>query len=85
MHTQSKELRVDRIEEGIAIAFDENGAKYIFSQNDFPACEGDIAHATFDRNGRITEIKIFKKKTNEEKELLQSRLSNLFKTRGAKK
>lgn len=77
-----KKLTVDRIEEGIAVCFDENGRKFEISD---PLAEGDIINVDIDDLGAVTLIC----KNDEEKEKKRSdnssRLRSLFSRGGADK
>ena len=79
MNTKTKELRVDRIEENIAVAYDSDNNEYTFFKTDFFVSEGDIIDAVFDDAETIVKVTVKAEQTLNEKELLKARLSNLFK------
>ena len=73
------ELRVDRIEEGLAVAYDEDGREYTFCAKLADVAENDILLATL---GESDAAKKLTDKTNAVKQDMQARLNRLFDKRG---
>ncbi len=78
MYTECKKLRVDRIEEGIAVAFSEDGTEYRIPQEFAAVQESDILMATIHENGEVTTVEVLREETQEKKQRLRSRLKKLF-------
>ena len=78
MYTECKKLRVDRIEEGIAVAFSEDGTEYRIPQELAAVRESDILMATIHENSEIAAIEVLPKETAAKKSALRSRLKKLF-------
>ena len=73
------ELRVDRIENEIAVAYSDTGREYRFTKEPKELRDGDIILATIGKDGKITAVEILGDKTAQVKAELQSRLHKLFK------
>lgn len=73
------ELRVDRIEEGVAVAYDANGAEYIMCAKIGDLAENDIFLADVNDVGEVVSTEKLPEKTAEVKAAVQSRLNRLFK------
>lgn len=78
MNTKTKELRIDRIEENIAIAYDSANNEFSLCKSEFNLSEGDIIEATFSDTKTIVSVIVKAEKTAKEKDLLVTRLSKLF-------
>ena len=76
-----KKLTVDRLEEGIAVCFDEDGNKYEIKES---LCEGDIFIADIGYDGKLTLIRKNDEETLKTKARNASRLEALF-VRGDKR
>ena len=72
------ELRVDRIEEGLAVAYDEDGREYTFCAKLADVAENDILLATLGESDAVVAAK----KLNAVKQDMQARLNRLFDKRG---
>ena len=70
-----KKLTVDRVEEGIAVCFDEAGEKYLLSE---ALCEGDIISVYISDSGEISVLHKHTSEADEKKKQNSSRLSALF-------
>lgn len=78
MHSETKKLRIDRIEEGVVIAFAENGKEYTLSPSLCAMRESDILLATLDEKDTVIAAEVLKQETEEKKKTLRARLKNLF-------
>lgn len=76
------ELRVDRIEEGLAVAYDEGGREYTFCAKLTDAAENDILLAALGEDGAVVAATKLTEKTNAVKQDMQARLNRLFDKRG---
>ena len=72
------ELRVDRIENGIAVAYSDTGREYRFAKRPKELRDGDIIRATIGKNGEIIIVEILGDKTTQVKVEMQNRLHKLF-------
>lgn len=82
---ETVELCIDRIENGVVVAHNQEGSEYTFNHFTADIKEGDLVNATFSKNGEIVKITVLHKKTLIAKSSLKQRLSNLFgKQKGAK-
>jgi len=79
MSTEKKELHVDRIEDGIAVAYDRFGNEYTLRQKIADIRENDIINATVNEHGHIIDLTVLTKKTEATKLSLKARLKKLFK------
>lgn len=78
MHTETKKLRIDRIEEGIAVAFADDGKQYSLSPALCTMRESDILLVTLDTSDTVIAAEVLQKETEAEKDALRVRLKNLF-------
>lgn len=78
MGTKRIELRIDRIEDGIAVAFDRNGNEYTISANIADVKESDIIDATVNEQGEIINLAVLTDKTKAIKLSLKDKLKYLF-------
>ena len=76
------ELRVDRIEEGLAVAYDEDGREYTFCAKLADVAENDILLATLGESDAVVAATKLTDKTNAAKQDMQARLNRLFDKRG---
>lgn len=76
------ELRVDRIEEGLAVAYDDSGAEYTFCAKLADVNESDILCATVSENGAVVEAQKLAEQTDSTLRDMQARLQRLFDKRG---
>ena len=70
-----KKLTVDRIEEGIAVCFSEDGEKYEFCA---ALSEGDVFFADISRCGEIRVLEMLEKEKAQRREKSTFRLTALF-------
>lgn len=78
MTSKIPKLTVDRIEEGVVIAFSDDGQKYTFAKEELPLKENDIFNAEIAEDGTVIVLNILKKETNRRKKSLRNRLKQLF-------
>ena len=78
MRETDKELRIDRIENGIAVAYSDTGQEYRFPKTPENLCEGDIVRAALTACGQVTAVEILTEKTAQIKEEMRTRLHKLF-------
>ena len=78
MSTEKKELHVDRIEDGIAVAYDRFGNEYTLRQKIADIRENDIINATVNERGHIIDLTVLTEKTEATKLSLKARLKKLF-------
>ena len=78
MNTKTKELRIDRIEENIAVAHDSENNEFSLCKGEFNLSEGDIIEATFSETETIISVTVKAEETAKEKDLLMTKLSKLF-------
>ena len=78
MSTEKKELHVDRIEDGIAVAYDRFGNEYTLRQKIADIRENDIINATVNEHGHIIDLTVLTEKTEAVKLSLKARLKKLF-------
>ena len=76
------ELRVDRIEEGLAVAYDDDGREYTFCAKLADAAENDILLATLGENDAVVAATKLTEKTNAVKQDMHARLRQPFDERG---
>lgn len=74
-----KELRIDRIESGVAVAYSDTGQEYRFPKTPENLREGDIVRAALTAGGQVTAVEILAEKTAQVKEEMRTRLHKLFK------
>ena len=72
-----QKFSVDRIEDGIAVCYDENSKKYEFSADTVRLARGSIFEATL-TDGVPTDIVYLEKETLETKATMKRRLDALF-------
>lgn len=70
-------LSVDRIEQGIAVCYNDDDEKYELSVSGLS--EGDIIAAEFDKNGKLISYTVLADETQQKKSELAMRTKNLFK------
>ncbi|MBO4979513.1 MAG: DUF3006 family protein [Clostridia bacterium] len=73
-----QKFSVDRIEDGIAVCYDEDSKKYEFSTDVVPLERGSLFEATL-VDGVPTDIVYLEKETKEKQKNLKHRLDILFK------
>lgn len=78
MHTNLKEMRIDRIEEGLAVGFTEDGEQFTLPKQNGELRENDIILAEVDESGEIISYTIKKEETETVKQTMQNRLRKLF-------
>ena len=78
MSIEKKELRVDRIEEGMAIAYSTDGTEYCMCQKIADVQESDILLADINADGNVVSVTVLQSKTEEVKTSMQARLHKLF-------
>ena len=78
MSIENKEMRVERIEDGIAVAYDRFGNEYTVRQRIADIRENDIIDATVNEHGHIIDLTVLSEKTEAAKLSLKDRLANLF-------
>lgn len=78
METKSKKMCVDRIEEGLAVAYTDDGDAYTMCQKIANLQESDIILATINENGEVVAAEVLSEETAAKKAELRSRLKNLF-------
>ena len=79
MDTEIKKLRVDRIENGIIIAFSDDGKKYTMPQTDGNTIEeSHIIRATINKYDYIISAEVLNEETITKKNLLIAKLKKLF-------
>lgn len=76
------ELRVDRIEEGLAVAYDDSGEEYTFCTKLANVKENDILCATISDSGAVIEAQKLTGQTDSTLQDMQARLHRLFNKRG---
>lgn len=77
MDKEKKRFTLDRIEEGIAVCFDDNEKEYTVSADSLGLQPDDIFLAYYD--GTIfCDVEYLKKETEEKKAEMQRRLNQLF-------
>ncbi len=82
MQTKTIQLRIDRIEEGLAVAFAEDGTAYTVRADIADLRENDIIAASVDAHGEILTAEILHDETAAKKDELRLKLKNLFNKRG---
>lgn len=75
---EKKELRVDRIEDGVAIAYAADGTEYFMCQRIADLQESDILLAFVNQDGMVVDVTVRRKETEEVKQTLRNRLQSLF-------
>lgn len=78
MSTEKIEMHIDRIEDGIAVAYDRFGKEYTMCEKIADIKENDIIDATVNEYGHIIDLTVLSEKTETAKLSLRDRLSNLF-------
>lgn len=78
MSTEIKKLHVDRIEEGVVIAFSEDGKEYTMCEKIASVKESDIINAAINENDEVVSVEILSEETKSKKSELKNRLKNLF-------
>ena len=71
-------LSVDRVENGIAVCYDDNDKKYELLLDG--VSEGDIISVSFDTDGSLLSVNRLENETEARRSELASRTKNLFKT-----
>ena len=72
-----QKFSIDRIEDGVAVCYDENSKKHEFSADALGLARGSLFEATL-VNGEPTEIVYLEKETLDTKQSMKKRLSALF-------
>ena len=78
MSSRKTELHVDRIEDGVAVAYDNNENEYFIRDNISDIKENDILEATLTEDGLVTSITVLHEKTEAKKHSMKELLTNLF-------
>ena len=78
MSIRKTELHIDRIEDGVAVAYDNNENEYFIRDNISDIKENDILEATLTEDGLITSITVLHEKTEAKKHSMNKLLTNLF-------
>jgi|GEM_PF-1896340 len=78
MNTEKKELRVDRIEDGLAIAYAFDGTEYCMCQKIADIHESDILLADINAEGNVVSVSVLQQETEEVKASFKERLHKLF-------
>ena len=78
METENKKMRVDRIEEGLAVAYTDDGQEYILRKEIAYLKENDILLADIDQNGNVVNVQVRREETEKAKQTIKNRLQNLF-------
>ena len=78
MENDIVKIKIDRIEENSAIAFSDNGRKFLFTSDGTEVRENDICNAVIDSDGKIISINVAKEETFTKKQGLKERLKKLF-------
>ena len=68
---------VDRVEDGIAVCYDEDGKKYEFSAETLGLARGSLFEATL-ADGEPTDVVYLEQETLKTKETMKKRLNALF-------
>ena len=71
-------LRIDRIEEGIVIAFSEREEEFHFPLELAYVKENDVCDAVIDEEGKVISLTVSANETTDAKSRIQSKLSKLF-------
>lgn len=79
---KTTELRVDRIEEGVAVAYDADGAEYRMCAKINDLAENDVLRASLNDEGEVVSVKKLPEKTEAVRTAVQSRLDKLFGKQG---
>lgn len=82
MDKHVKKLTVDRIEEGIIVAFSDSGEKYISQGKLANISENDIIMATITDDFKILSARVLAEETKTKINSLKERLKSLFSKRG---
>ncbi len=77
MNTFTK-LKIDRIEEGIAIAFSNEGEEYHFSQKFANVRENDICDAIINDEGKVISLSVNSQETKRIRDRMHAKLNKLF-------
>lgn len=78
MSIRKTELHIDRIEDGVAVAYDNNENEYFIRDNISDIKENDIVEATLTEDGLVTSITVLHEKTEAKKLSMKKLLTNLF-------
>ena len=78
MSCEKKELHIDRIEDGIIVAYDRLGNEYTICRKIADVKENDIIDATINEHGHIIDLTVLYEKTKAVKLSLKERLKKLF-------
>lgn len=82
MNTEKKELRVDRIEEGLVIAYDANGNEYCMCERIADIQESDILLADVNKDEQVVAVEVQREKMAVQTKTLTNRLKKLFDKKG---
>lgn len=75
---ENKELRVDRLEDGIAIAYDKNGNRYEMCGRIADLSENDLIFAAIGDGGEVLAATVLPEKTEKIKRDLHVRLQKML-------
>lgn len=78
MSTENKKLCVDRIEDGVAVAYSDDGTEYTMCHKIADIHESDIITASINDRGEVVAVEVRKEETAERKVGLHERLKKLF-------
>lgn len=78
MNTKNVELNIDRIENGITVAYDRDGNRYVFAFPPVNVKEGDIISASINSNCEIIDFTVLQEETQRAKSSLKKQLATLF-------
>ena len=71
-------LKIDRIEEGIVIAFSDDGEEYHFSQRLANVHENDVCDAVINSDSKVVSLAINNRETQCNKDRVRNKLNKLF-------
>ena len=75
---ETKELRVDRIENGLAVAYDRAGNEYVMCQKIGDLAECDVLSAAVNERGDVVEVVVRREETERAKSAARQNLNELF-------
>lgn len=82
MNTETKKLYVDRVEDGVIIAYSIEKTEYIFSNEDSNIHENDILIANINENNEVVSVIVLQEETTKRINTLKNRVKKLFNKRG---
>ena len=77
MNTFTK-LKIDRIEEGIAVAFSSEGNEYHFPQSFANVRENDVCDAIINDEGKVVSLSVNNRETQLNSDRMRTKLNKLF-------